>query len=212
MAALFPKIYDVVDGNPFRDSTVQVRASEKGLRREQLSETWDCFAQAPLNPPGSLSQFLLNTDPVYGAGSPALRRQIQLETLLQIQERVDAELVGRKWSRKKIHDAFGEQVNSSTPPYSELLEEVLCQLYSVQKIILHRRTKSISFFPTDLRLWKSDVPIFVGDDEGCWSYEPTKPRDLLAWITEKEEEGWKCKWLRRKENLKISRQMFLDEI
>lgn len=194
MAALFPKIYDVVDGNPFRDVTLNLRSSEKGLRREQSSETWDCFAQSPLNPPGSLSQFLMNTDPVYGAGSPALRKQIQMETLLHIQERVDSELVGRKWSRKKIHDAFGEQINSSTPPYSDLLEEVLCQLYNYQKIILHRKTKSISFFPTDLRLWKSDVPIYVGDDEGCWSYQPTKPRNLLAWMTEKEDEGWKCKW------------------
>jgi hypothetical protein len=194
MAALFPKIYDIVDGNPFRDSTLNLRPSDKAIRREQSAETWDCFIQSPLNPPGSLSQFLINTDPLYGAGSPALRKQILTEKLLEIQQRVDAELVGRKWSRKKIHDAFGEQINSSTPPYSDLLEEVLCELYTYQKIILHRKSKSISFFPTDLRLWKSGVPIYVGDDEGCWAYQPTKPKDLLAWITEKEDDGWKCKW------------------
>lgn len=197
MAALFPKIYDIIEGNPFRDTTINLRPSEKELRREQQQqqiETWDCFRQFPLNPPGSLSQFLMNTDPLYGAGSPALRKQLQKEKLLEIEERVDSELVGRKWSRKKIHDAFGEQINSSTPPYSDLVEEVLCVLYNYQKIILHRKSKSISFFPTDLRVWKTDTPIYVGDDEGCWAYEPTKPRDLLAWITEKEEDSWKCKW------------------
>lgn len=192
MAALFPKIYDVVDGNPFRDVTINLRPSEKGIRREQ--ETWDCFIQAPLNPPGSLSQFLMNTDPLYSAGSPALRKQLQKEKLMEIEERVDSELVGRKWSRKKIHDALGAQINSSTPPYSDLVEEVLSQLYSFQKIIIHRKTKSISFFPQDLRVWKTDTPIYIGDDEGCWAYEPTKKRDLLAWMTEKEDEGWKCKW------------------
>ena len=189
MAALFPKIYDIVDGNPFRDATINLRPSE---RREQ--ETWDCFFQTPLNPPGSLSQFLLNTDPVYGAASASLRKQIQLEKVLEIQDRVEKELVGRKWSRKKIHDALGEQINSSTAPYVPLVEEILCELYQFQKIILHRKSKAISFFPRDLRLWKSDLPIYVGDDEGCWAYEAVKSKPLLQWLTEKEDEQWKIQW------------------
>jgi hypothetical protein len=192
MAALFPKIYEIVNSNPFRDITLNLRPSDKEIRREQ--ETWDCFYQSPLNPPGSLSQFCMNTDPLYTAASPTLRKQLLTEKLLEIEERVDSELVGRRWPRKKIHDAFGGQINSTTPPYSDLIEEVLCAMFQFQKIIVHRKTKSISFFPTDLRLWKSDTPIYVGDDEGCWSYEPTKPRDLLAWVSEKEEEGWKCSW------------------
>ena len=195
MAALFPKIYDIIEGNPFRDVNLDLRPSESALRREQSpSETWDCFVQAPLNPPGSLSQFMLNTESMYGSASPALRKQLQKEKLIQIQERVDAELVGRKWSRKKIHDALGEQINASTAPYSALVEEILSELYSYQKIIVHRKTKSISFFPTDLRVWKTDTPIYVGDDEGCWSYEVTKSKDLLTWICEKEEDSWKIHW------------------
>lgn len=192
MAALFPKIYDIVDGNPFRDVTINLRPSENLIRREQ--ETWDCFFQIPLNPPGSLSQFLLHTDPVYGAASPAVRKQIQLEKLLEIQERVEKELVGRKWPRKKIHDALGEQINSSTPPYKPIVEEILCELYQIQKIIVHRKSKSISFFPMDLRLWKSDTPIYVGDDDGCWSYEAIKATPFLKWITEKEDTEWKIQW------------------
>lgn len=192
MAAMFPKIYDLVDANPFRDVTLTLRPSDKEIRREQ--ETWDCFFQSPLNPPGSLSQFCMNTDPLYNGASPTLRKQLLKEKLLEIEERVDLELVGRKWSRKKIHDAFGAQINSTTPEYSDLIEDVLCTLFQFQKIIVHRKSKSISFFPTDLRLWKSDTPIYVGDDEGCWAYEPTRPRDLLAWISEKEEDGWKCSW------------------
>jgi hypothetical protein len=193
MAALFPKIYDVVDGNPFRDITIEIRPSGQ-TETETESERWDCFFQTPLNPPGSLSQFLLTMDPLYGAASPALRKQIQTEKVLEIQERVENELVGRRWPRKKIHDALGEQINSSSAPFSELVEEVLCDLYHFQKIVVHRNSKSISFCPSDLRLWRSDRPIYVGDDEGCWSYEPVKPKGLLQWMTEKEEEGWKLKW------------------
>lgn len=194
MAALFPKIYNVIEQNPFRDVVLELRPSAHSLRREQSFETWDCFQQIPLNPPGSLSQFLRNTDSLYEAASPALRKQIQTEKALEIQERVDSELVGRKWSRKKIHDALGEQLNSSTPPYSELVEQVLCELYQFQKVIVHRKTKLLSFCPPDLRLWTSDRILYVGDDEGCWSYQPTETRDFLAWLTEKEDEHWKIQW------------------
>jgi hypothetical protein len=188
MAAYFPKIYDVVDGNPFRDVILEVQPRVQ----QQESETWDCFFQKPLNPPGSLSQFVFHTDPLYSAASPALRRQLLIEKVLEIQERVDKELVGRKWSRKKIHDALGEQINS--PRYSELVEQVLSELFQYQKIIVHRKTKAISFVPSDLRLWKNTEPIYVGDDDTCWSYEVVEPKDLLTWITEKEEDSWKIQW------------------
>jgi hypothetical protein len=188
MAAYFPKIYDVVGGNPFRDIVLDVRTKEEPPE----FETWDCFYQNPLNPPGSLSQFLLLTDPLYSAASLPLRKQIVMEKVLEIEDRVEKELVGRKWSRKKIHDAFGEQINA--PRYSELVEHVLSDLYQYQKILVHRKTKAISFVPSDIRLWRSDLPIYVGDDEGCWSYEIVKPKDLLVWITEKEEDSWKIQW------------------
>lgn len=194
MAALFPKIYDYIDANPHRDESIQLRPSESALRRAQDSETWDCFFQRPLNPSGSLSQFLRNTDPVYSAASPSVRKQIQIERSLEIQERVDKELVSRKWSRKKIHDELGAQLNSSQPGVSLLLEDVFSYLFQYQKILLNRKTKSISFVPSDLRLWRSDQPIYVGDEDGCWDYEPTKPIELLQWICEKEDSQWKVQW------------------
>lgn len=189
MAAYFPKIYDVVDGNPFRDVTLEVQTTTFD---NHDSERWDCFFQKPLHPPGSLSQFVFHTDPLYSAASPALRKQLLLEKVLEIQTRVDRELVGRKWSRKKIHDALGEQLNAAC--YSDLVEQVLSELYQYQTIIIHRKTKAISFVPSDLRLWKSDTPIYVGDDDACWSYESVEPTDLLRWITEKEEDSWTIQW------------------
>ena len=187
----FAKLYETIETNPYRDHTIDLRSSQTQLRREQY-ETWDVFYQKPLNPPGSLSQFLLNTDSLYQAASPILRKQIMNEKLLEIQERIDTELVGRRWPRKKIQDALANQFNSYT--YSELVEEALCELYQFQKIILHRKTKKISFYPTDLRLWKSDRPVYLGDDEGCWAYEPIQPLHFLQWLTQKEDEEWKVEW------------------
>lgn len=193
MATLFPKIYDIIQANPNRDAVLQLRSSEKTLRREQDTETWDIFYQKPLQPPGSLSHFLFQTDPMYEAGSISLRKQIQKEKLLEIEDRVDKELIGRRWPRKKIHDTLAEQIQSDNPPYSELTENVLCDLYKFQKIILHRKTKSISFSPPDLRTW-STQPVYVTDDEGCWSYEASKEVQLIQWLTQKEDEHWKIQW------------------
>ncbi len=119
---------------------------------------------------------------------------MQIEKALEIQERVENELSGRRWSRKKIHDEIGAQLNSTQPSYSSLLEDVLAYLYRYQKVILHKKSKSISFVPSDLRLWQSELPIWFGDDEGCWIYEPTVSQDLLRWITEKEDAHWKIQW------------------
>jgi len=191
MAAYFPKIYDVVDGNPFRDVVLEVKQTKNDPDQND-SGGWDCFQQKPLQPPGSLSFFLHTMDPLYLVASPALRKQFVIEKVLEVQERIDKELIGRRWPRKKIHDALGEQINA--PRFSELVEQILCELYQVQKIILHRRDKKISFVPSDIRLWKSDVPIHVGDDEGCWAYEAKEPKNMLEWLTEKEEDGWKVQW------------------
>ena len=189
---MFEKLYTTIENNPFRDTKPQLRSSETFLRREQEKESWDIFFQKPLDPPGSLSQYLLHSDPLYQGATVPLRKQILNEQLLVIQERVDKELVGRRWPRKKIQDALSNQIN--TPSYSELVEDVLCELFHIQKVILQRKSKSIRFFPQDLRVWKDDRPIQISDDEGCWAYEPVTQKDFLQWLTEKEEEHWKVQW------------------
>jgi len=192
MAALFPKIYDIIDANPNKDATLRwcTTTATEGFSKE----AWDTFYVQPLNPPGALSVFLMVTDPMYGLGSPALKKQIQMETLLHLQERVDKELVGRRYPRKKVQDLLGGQISATTPVSTPLLEEVLCELFHLQKIQINRRTKAISFFPPDIRTWTSEREIVVSDEENAWSFVPSKTLKLASWLTEKEEQGWKISW------------------
>jgi hypothetical protein len=133
-------------------------------------------------------------DPMYELGSIALRKQIQVETLLTLHERVDKELVGRRFPRKKIQDLLAGQISAQTPTATPLLEEVLCELYQVQKVQINRRTKALSFFPPDLRVWTSQKPILFSDEENAWSFLPVEQGSFSSWLRQKEEEGWKVSW------------------
>ena len=191
MAALFPKIYDIIDANPQKHATLRWR---EPTSTQGSSEPWDIFTVHPLNPPGALSVFLLHSEPMYELGSIPLRRQFQVEHLLKLQERVDKELVGRRFPRRKVQDLLGAQISASSPTTSPMLEEVLCELFHVQKIQIHRRNKSLSFFPPDLRVWTSEKPILISDEDNCWNFVPTQEVPLRSWLTQKEEQGWKVSW------------------
>ena len=191
MAALFPKIYDIIDQNPNKHATLRCGLP---ISTEGSPELWDCFSLKPLNPPGALSLLLLRIDPMYELGSPALRKQILTEQLMTLHERVDKELVGRRFPRKKIQDLLASQVSAQAPADSFLLEEVLCELFHVQKILMDRRSKTIRFAPSDPRLWLSDRPVVFSEADNCWSFQASQSKPLGEWLVQKEQDGWKVSW------------------
>lgn len=192
MAALFPKIYDVIDKNPNKTTTLRWR--EPTATEGFPTERWDGFFGTPLDPPGALSFLLLATDPLYEMASQSLRKQLLTETLLKLHLRAETELVGRRFPRKKIQDLLAGQVSANAPVQSALLEEVLCELFQVQKILVNRKAKSLSFVPSDPRLWRSDREILVAEDDNCWRFVPAQTLILKSWLTQKEEEGWTIAW------------------
>lgn len=186
MAALFPKIYDHIDSNP---------SKMKGLVFETKVEAdgtpWDIFVTKPLAIPGPISLLLAHTDTMYSYGLPSLQKTILREKILELQEQ--AEGLGRRWSKKKVQDLLAKQLESSST--ENMLEEILCELFHVQKVVINKEKKSIGFFPTDMRVWKRDRLIIYADQDNRWI---TTPNDtsmtLLSWVTKKEDEGWSIAW------------------
>lgn len=191
MAALFPKIYDIIDTNPHKHTTLRWR---EPMATEGSSEQWDIFSVKPLNPPGALSMICMMEDPMFDMGSIALKKQILMEKLLVLHERVDKELVGRRYPRKKIQDLLAGQVSAQNPISSPVLEGALCELFQMQKVLLNRKTKQITFSPSDLRLWSSDRKVFFGEEDNCWFFTPEQQVPLEDWLTQKEEQGWSIAW------------------
>lgn len=157
---------------------------------------WDGSPKLLLGLPGSLSCLLTFVDPVFRYASENGQRQILREAILEIEERIHKELVGRKWSRRKLCELVSAELAEKKPSMDRALEEALCELYRVQKVMIHHSNKTISFFPEDIRLWKSDRKIFFSDSENMWLYEKdfqSLPA-LLTWLQAKEDEQWKLEW------------------
>ncbi len=156
---------------------------------------WDGSPKYLLPIPGSLSCLLTFVDPVFRYASENGQRQILREAILVLQERIEKELVGRKWSRRKLAEQISGELAEKRPTFHSSLEEALCELYQVQKVMINHTEKKIQFFPEDLRLWKSDRKIFVSDSENMWLYEKQigSLKDLLTWIQSKEGE-WSVGW------------------
>jgi hypothetical protein len=192
MAALFPKIYDVIDANPNKDATL--RWCEPTSTQGSKEDVWDIFHVKPLSPPGALSVMLTSTDPMYELGSIALKKQLLTEHLLAVHTRVDTELIGRRFPRRKIQDLLAAEVSAQAPSGSALLEEVLCELFQMQKIQFHRKSKRITFYPPDLRLWRSDRPLLFAEEDNTWIFTPTRSQSLANWLLAKEDEGWSLSW------------------
>lgn len=191
MAALFPKIYDIIDTNPHKYSTLRWR---EPMATEGSAEQWEHFSVKPLTPPGALSMICMMEDPMFEMGSLALKKQILMEKLLVLHQRVDKELIGRRYPRKKIQDLLAGQVSAQTPTSSPVLEGALCELFQMQKVHINRKTKQISFSPSDIRLWSSERKVFFGEDDNSWFFTPVQQVPLGDWLVQKEEHGWSISW------------------
>lgn len=161
--------------------------------------SWDQFTKQKLELPGSLSAFLTATDPIYRSSSENGKSQLLREMILTLEERINNELVGRKWSRRKLQELVSAELAEKVPTPSAVLDEALCELFQLQKIMINQRDKKITFSPPDLRCWKSGVPLVITDSENLWLFEPMEESfgvgaPLVQWLQGKEDEQWTIQW------------------
>ena len=88
-------------------------------------EKWEGFQKSLLPLPGALSGILYCLDPMFRESTPSLQRQIMMEKILELQERVPNDLVGRRWSRKKILELLSAELAEKAPTTEVALEESL---------------------------------------------------------------------------------------
>ncbi len=174
--------------------------SQKKTNDDDLEmASWDQFTKQKLELPGSLSAFLTATDPIYRSSSENGKSQLLREMILTLEERINNELVGRKWSRRKLQELVSAELAEKAPTPSAVLDEALCELLQVQKLLINQRDKRISFSPPDVRCWKSGLPLIVTDSENHWLFEPTDGSfalgtPLVRWLQTKEDEHWTIQW------------------
>lgn len=158
------------------------------------------FVPTPLEPPGPVSLVLWHTDPEFRAGGAQVRRSLLREAILLVTERVDKELRGVKWSRKKVLEQLAAQQTAAVSPPMETweLDRGLAHMYNYQKLVVDEAGKKVGFFPPDPRTWSAEYPIW-GGTTGSRAVlhrvgEQSVGRGLAIWLGDREREGWKVDW------------------
>jgi hypothetical protein len=154
----------------------------------------------PLEPPGPLSLYLWKTDPEFRGATPPVRRTILRDTILKVTERVEAELRGVKWHRKKVLEQLAAQQTSAVSPPMDTpeLDTALCALFGYQKIAIDEANKKVEFFPADPRIWSTELPVW-GATTGSRAIlhrpgEEPVGKGLALWLSDRERESWKIDW------------------
>lgn len=170
----------------------------------------------PLEPPGPVALYLWKTNPEFRAATAAVRRTILRETILELTARVDAELRGVKWSRKKIQEQLAAQQTAAVSPPMDTpeLDRGLCELFGYQKIVVDEANKKIRFFPEDPRTWTAENPTW-GSTAGARAVlhrtgENSVGIGLATWLGERETEGWRIDWPEAEGSLEDIKQKMLQ--
>jgi hypothetical protein len=199
------KIQAWISENPHRKRTVlpiEIRIVSDTQEGEEVPSTLPGgWSSTPLEPPGPVSLYLWKTNPEFRAGSFTVRRTILRETILVLHERVDKELRGIKWQRKKVLEQLSAQQTSAVSPPMDTpeLDKALCHLLGYQKVIVDEAgSKKIQFFPENPQSWSADFPVW-GSSIGARAVlhkagEEPVSRGLALWLQGREDEGWSIRW------------------
>ena len=117
----------------------------------------------PLDPPGPVSLYLWHTNAEYRAGSFQTRKIILREKIVKLNELFQENLKGRQFNRKKAIEQLQEQETSAVSPPQDTpeLNKAICYILGIQYCELDEIHKKVFFFPTDIRTWESDKPVYL---------------------------------------------------
>jgi len=179
---------------------IQIQLRSDTQEGEDVPSTLCGWIPTPLEPPGPLAAVLWKTNPEFRAGTPPVRRTILREEILKLQARVQTELKGHRWSRKRIIEQLAAQQNADASPPQDTkdLDEAIAYLYEVQFVFVDEANKKIRWVPEDPRIWTSERPVWglsLGsraiyhrkNEEGVANY-------LSEWVSDRETEKWTFYW------------------
>lgn len=158
------------------------------------------WSPTPLEPPGPVSLWLWKTDPEFRAATAPVRRTILREAILKLTERVEAELRGVKWQRKKVLEQLAAQQTAAVSPPMDTpeLDRAMAYLFGYQKVVVDEANKKVRFFPEDPRTWSAELPVW-GSTTGARAVlhargEGSVGTGLASWLGEREKDGWRVDW------------------
>lgn len=189
----------ILKNNPNRYATVpsiEVSVVSDTQENEDVPKTICGWIPTPIEPPGPLAAFLWKTNAEFRAGTTPVRRTILRDTIIALQTRVENELRGRQWSRKKIIEQLSAQQTADLSPVQDTreLDAALAHFYQVQIVFVDEANKKVKWMPEDPRTWSASIPVW-GLSLGSRAVyhnrnESSVGTNLSKWVSDRENEGW----------------------
>jgi hypothetical protein len=147
-------------------------------------------------PPTPLSAILLHQDTMYNASPETARKAMLRDETTDLQEKASIHLKGRAWPiRRTAEGLTAVGLEEGRPSvWTELGWRALATLRECQLVVVNELSKSIQFFPEDIRTWISTIDIVFLDHEARTIWISSSPVHLLSWLSKKESESWSISW------------------
>lgn len=200
---MLAQLQSILLQNPNRTASVppiEIRPITDTQDGDSVPSTLCGFVPTLLEPPGPVALVLWKTDPEFRAATIPVRRTILRETILKLHERIDRELKGHRWSRKKIQEQLAAQQSAdvSPPQNTRELDEALAYLYQVQLVVVDEANKKVHWVPEDPRTWSPERPVWgvaLGARAVLHNTNETPVANRLsAWVSDREQDKWKIHW------------------
>jgi len=156
-----------IDKNPNKNNTVpeiKIKIYSDTCESEQNPIVGPGqLSVVPLDPPGPISLILWHTNLEYRAGGFMTRKKILRDKIVELNERFQNELKGRGWNRARVIEQLQEQESSaiSPPQNTPELNKALCHILEIQLVEVDEIHKKVFCYPTDLRVWTNERPIYL---------------------------------------------------
>ena len=194
----------ILKNNPNRYATVapiEITIISDTQENEKTPATACGWIPTPLEPPGPVAAVLWKTNAEFRAGTSTVRRTILRDTIIHLQTRVENELRGRQWSRKKIMEQLTAQQTADSSPVQDTkeLDAALAHFYQVQIVFVDEANKKIKWMPEDPRTWSASIPVWglsVGSRAVYHNRnESSVGSKLSKWLSDRENDGWSTSYL-----------------
>lgn len=179
---------------------IEIKVRSDTQENDDAPATMCGWIPTPLEPPGPLAAVLWKTNPEFRAGTTTVRRSILRDAIIALQVRVDSELKGHRWSRKKIMEQLAAQqsADASPPQDTKDLDAAIAHLYEIQFVIVDEANKKIRWIPEDPRSWSSSRPVW-GLSLGSRAIyhnanEQSIATNLSKWVSDREAQNWRIEW------------------
>jgi len=182
-----------VESNPFGKSCVP-EFTKGGLRFVSKEGLWGCDRRV-VSPARLITAWLMEENPLMLVAGEGYRSEEVRNRSFEVQAEAVSSLRGnRKLTKAKMGDALSSL--KPTEDQTKVIAAILLATKQIQTVCFDEAGKKVWTMPEDLRAWsKGYKTLWV--NSFCDTMLDVREKgsmSLGAWLSDREEEGWKIEW------------------